>query len=237
MQNIQSGCTGVPAAALALVGNATVDNSASRAPDGYVTLFPSGAPPNASNVNYHTGQIVPNAFTVGLAGGNFAIYATSGTHFLIDVVGYYSLNAADDGNGVGLRYNQLSYPLRLLDTRAGQQACVNTGAPLPTGSDLQIITAQTCTMTEPDFGGLPAGTARALVGNATVDNSAVRAGAGYVTLYPDNVGLPLTSTVNYAVGQVVPNAFIVGLGPDGGFKIHAYTGTHFIVDYSGYFAP
>ena len=41
----------------------------------------------------------------------------------------------------------------------------------------------------------------------------------------------------YAVGQVVPNAFIVGLGPDGGFNIHAWSGTHFIVDYIGYFAP
>jgi len=39
------------------------------------------------------------------------------------------------------------------------------------------------------------------------------------------------------VGQIVANAFVVGLGGDGGFKIHAYTGPHFIVDYIGYFAP
>ena len=38
-------------------------------------------------------------------------------------------------------------------------------------------------------------------------------------------------------GQVVPNAFTVGLGSDGAFNIYALTNPHFIADLAGYFAP
>jgi hypothetical protein len=35
----------------------------------------------------------------------------------------------------------------------------------------------------------------------------------------------------------VPNAFTIGLGSDGQFRIYSSAGTHFIVDLNGYFAP
>ena len=61
-----SGGVTIPAAAQALVGNATVDNSLG-APAGFATLYPSGAAlPLASNLNFVPGTVRPNAFTVAL---------------------------------------------------------------------------------------------------------------------------------------------------------------------------
>ena len=45
------------------------------------------------------------------------------------------------------------------------------------------------------------------------------------------------SNLNYVPGQVVPNAFTVGLGTDDAFDIYALTNLHFITDLAGYFAP
>ncbi len=78
---------------------------------------------------------------------------------------------------------------------------------------------------------------QAVVGNATVVNVLPGSSDGWITLYPDGAALPNASNLNYVSGQIVPNSFIVGLGPSGAFKIYARTSTHFIVDLSGYFAP
>ncbi len=49
---------------------------------------------------------------------------------------------------------------------------------------------------------------------------------------------PTVSNLNYVSGQIVPNAFTVGLGnSDGAFNIFASSSTHFIADLTGYFAP
>ena len=55
-----------------------------------------------------------NAFTVGLgADGGFDAYAYTGTHFIVDVTGYYAAPTP----GVSLYYHKLASPVRLLDTR------------------------------------------------------------------------------------------------------------------------
>src|SRR5205823_1157169 len=131
----------------------------------------------------------------------------------------------------------LPRPFRLLDTRAGQIACDTPGAPLPAGGSRTEPARVTC-----DGMTIPA-SAQAIVGNATVDNSAdpstgyAPQPAGYITLWPSNASQPYVSNLNYVPNQRVANAFTVGLGPDGAFKIYAYTGVHFIVDVTGYYAP
>ena len=87
-------CSGftLPAAARAVVGNATVVNSRGS-PPGYVTLWPSGTiQPTVSNLNYTPGQVVPNAFTVGLGAGDgsFEIFAYSTVDFVVDLAGYFA---------------------------------------------------------------------------------------------------------------------------------------------------
>ena len=227
-ENARIACTGIPAAAQTIVGNATVVNT-TGAPDGFVTLYPSGAAlPTASNLNYVAGQVVPNSFTVRLsAGGAFNIYASSGIHFIVDIAGYFS-SEQTDVNGTGLLFTPLTTPVRLLDTRAGASACDVPGAPLTAGVARVENARITCT-------GIPAA-GQAIVGNATVVNTTGAPG-GFVTLYPNGAALPTVSNLNYVAGQVVPNAFTVRLGSSGAFNIYASSGIHFITDVVGYYAP
>jgi hypothetical protein len=224
----------VPSSALAIVGNGTVVNAnPSLSSSGHVTLYPSNAPrPNASNLNYIANQIVPNAFTVGLGGdGGFKIYTFGSIHFIVDITGYYSAEAVD-ANGTGLLYNPLPAPVRLLETRPEYlgQGCNTPGAPLLGMTDTLQIARGACT-------GVPS-SALAIVGNGTVVNANPSlSNSGHVTLYPSNAPRPNASNLNYIANQIVPNAFTVGLGGDGGFKIYTFGSIHFIVDLTGFFAP
>ncbi len=130
-----------------------------------------------------------------------------------------------------LQYYPLPYPIRLLDTRPGATACVAPGTPDAGGSShAEPAAGYTCAgLTIPV-------SAVAVTGNATVVADA-GGDAGFVTLYPNGAGLPLASTLNYVPGQVVPNAFTVGLGTGGGFREYTSTTIDFVVDLNGYYAP
>jgi|GEM_PF-2268051 len=229
----------IPAAAQAIVGNATVVNLDSSGKTisggGYLTLYPSGAAmPTVSNLNYGASQVVANAFTVGLgADGAFNLFASGGTHVIIDVTGYYSAEATDV-NGAGLLYQPLGRPVRLLDTRPGFSACDSPGALLAAAATRTEAARVNC-----EGLAIPAA-AQAVVGNATVVNldSSGRSisGGGYLTLYPSGAAMPTVSNLNYGASQVVANAFTVGLGADGAFNIFASGGTHVIIDVTGYYA-
>jgi hypothetical protein len=216
-------CAGltIPASARAIVGNATV---VSPPASGHITLYPSDAQlPTASNLNYVAGQIVPNAFTVGLSGsGSFNIYTPTATHFIVDVAGYY----APPGAG-GLFYHPLPRPVRLLDTRPGQVACDAPGAPLSADASRTETARTTCD------GVIIPNDAQAIVGNATVVSPPA---AGHITLYPSGAQLPTVSNLNYLAGQIIPNAFTVTVGSDGAFNIYSPAQTHFIVDITGYYS-
>jgi hypothetical protein len=206
----------IPSTARSVVGNATVVNSGPTLSTGFhwITLYPFNAPlPDASNLNYREDQIVPNAFVAGLsADGKFNIYSHGATHFIVDVAGYFS-DEAVDANGVGLLYNPLPAPRRLLDTRPLFNACDAPAMPL--GAD--AIRAETATVA---CSGVPSG-AKAVVGNATVVNApALSSGFHWITLYPFGAALPDASNLNYRENQITPNAFVVGLSADGKLNIY-----------------
>jgi photosystem II stability/assembly factor-like uncharacterized protein len=224
-----SGAT-IPAAAKAIVGNATVVNFISSGFH-WITLYPFGtSQPNASNLNFTANQIVPNAFIAGLSGdGKFNIYSHASTHFIVDVTGYFS-DEAVDANGQGLLYNPLPAPVRLLDTRPGEAGCDAPGAPLGNEATLAQAAHRTC------FGLTIPNSAKAVVGNATVVNF-ISSGFHWITLYPFGAPQPNASNLNFSANQIVPNSFVVGLSGDGKFNIYSHASTHFIVDLTGYFAP
>ncbi len=129
----------------------------------------------------------------------------------------------------GLLFYPLAQPARELDTRPGQSAATHPGAPLTAGQTLNLPGSFT-------FEGVTVpGSAKALVGNATVDDG-INAPAGFATLFPGGTTLPLASNLNYAPGTVAPNAFIVGVGADGTYNLYSLSGGHFVIDISGYFA-
>ncbi|MBL8169703.1 MAG: hypothetical protein JNJ50_16215, partial [Acidobacteria bacterium] len=79
-------------------------------------------------------------------------------------------------------------------------------------------------------------TAQTVLGNVTVINQTAQ--AGFLTLYPDGVTLPLAANMIYFPGQVLSNAFVVGLNAGTGqYRIFAERTLDAIVDVSGYFAP
>ena len=224
-------CGGVtiPNNALAITGNATVifPNAG-----GFVTIYPDGqARPPVSNLNFAAGQVVPNAFTVGLdAQGEFRLYTTAGADFAVDITGYYS-SAASDANGAGLLFTPLGTPFRLYDTRppiSGFTPCEYLSAPIAAGGELVKTAHLTCqTQTIP-------ATAQAIVGNATI---IFPTAAGFATLYPDGQTRPPVSNLNYLAGQVVPNAFTVSLNAQGRFRLYTTAQGDFAVDVTGFYAP
>ncbi|CAB4895317.1 unannotated protein [freshwater metagenome] len=83
-----TGRGGVPSNAVAVVLNVTV---AGPQGPGFVTIFPCGsALPGASNLNYSTGQTVPNMVIAKVgAGGSVCLFTSAATDLIVDVNGTF----------------------------------------------------------------------------------------------------------------------------------------------------
>ncbi|MCU1391669.1 MAG: putative thermolysin family peptidase [Ilumatobacteraceae bacterium] len=117
-------------------------------------------------------------------------------------------------------------PARLLDTRDGgpttdgQFSGIGLRAP---GS----VTA----LTVAGRGGVAADAA-AVVLNITVT---VAADAGYISVYPCGGDPPTASSVNYVVGQTIPNLVASKVGTNGQVCLFTQSQVHLLADVSGYF--
>ena len=208
---VVEGRGGLPAAGVAAV----VINLTAVAPtgDSYVTAWPAGAPrPTASNLNFVTGQTVPNLVIVKVgAGGKVSLYNNAGTVDLVaDVSGYYT-----DGS-------QLvpTVPARLLDTRIGQG-----GVTGPTSGTINVAVLGRA--------GVPTN-ATSVVLNVTATEPS---GPGYLTVWPSGQPQPNASNLNYVSGQTVPNLVIVKIGAEGKISYYANTGRlNVIMDVLGFTA-
>lgn len=207
-----AGVNGVPANATSVVVNVTAYQ-----PDreGFVTVYPWGsALPNTSNVNMQDSRsIVPNLVTAKVGTwGNVVLYASVGTHLIVDIFGYY-VPATTSREG---RFIALS-PQRLVDTR-------QTSRVAPDG---RVTVARPA--------GVPADT-EGLVFNVTAVNSAVRNnGFAYWTAIPAGAQVPETSNLNILrVGQTIANQVIVKPSATG-VDFYSYAGGDLIVDYLGYY--
>jgi hypothetical protein len=93
-----TGRGGVPASGVsAVVLNVTVTEPSAGS---HLTAFPAGeARPNVSNLNFVTGQTVPNLVTVKLgSGGKVSLFNAAGSvHVLADVAGWYDDGASEEG--------------------------------------------------------------------------------------------------------------------------------------------
>jgi len=58
---------------------------------GFVTVYPCGSRPDASNLNFRAGQTVPNAVIAPVsASGAVCFYVYGSAHLLVDVSGYFT---------------------------------------------------------------------------------------------------------------------------------------------------
>jgi hypothetical protein len=197
------GAAGVPAGADSVVLNVTATGPSAP---GWLTVFPSGSVPTASNLNFTAGETVANLVTVQLNGsGQVQINNTGGNNqagtvdVVADVVGFYQ--AASGSALVPIA------PQRILDTRNG------------TGGVKGPVAPQASILCDPQTAtGLPpAGSYTAVIVNVTATNTTAN---GWLTVFPSNQSLPPTSNLNFLAGQTVPNLVKIAVGADGKIAIN-----------------
>jgi Bacterial Ig-like domain len=212
-----TGRAGVPAGAATAVLNVT---AVGPTDDGFVTVYPCGEPrPDASNLNFAAGVVVPNAVWARVgAGGKVCLYTSAETDLLVDVSGYFA-------TATSLR--SLTAPGRLLDTRSPDGRTVD-GRNQATG---RVAAGTVYELPVGDRAGVPAG-AKTVVLNVTAVGPS---SAGFITVYPCSEARPDASNVNYAEGAVVPNAVIARVGTGGKVCFYSDAETDLLVDVSGYF--
>lgn len=204
----------VPANATAVMLNVTAVNPAAA---GYLTVFPCGSNrPNASNVNYLTGQVVPNAVLAAIGTeGRVCVYSSAATDLIVDVNGYVPPRGAPDA----------LVPARLYESRAGQTT--TDGVAQATGRrDAGSVTDFVVT----GRGGVAEGADGVFLNVTAVAPGA----AGYLTVYPCGATRPNASNVNYLAGQVVPNAVFSRIGDGGRVCVYSSAATDLVIDVSGY---
>jgi hypothetical protein len=187
-------------------------------PLGFLSAWPAGAPqPGSSTLNAPTGAITSNMAVIpaGAAGG-ITVIATSATHLIVDITGYF----APPGGAGALNYFAAT-PCRVLDTRnppgtfGGPMmgATESRGFPVPSSG---------C--------GIPV-TAKAYSLNATVVPPAP---LGFLTLWGSG-SMPGGSTLNSSDGTIVANAAFVAAGANGAVTAFTSNPSHLILDINGYF--
>lgn len=203
----------VPADAAMVAMNVTaVDPTAA----GYLTVYPGGPVPDASNLNFTAGATVANFVMARVSDGRVVVHNSAGcTHVLLDIVGYVHANT---GHG----FHPLT-PARVDDTRLGLGGHLG---PLGAG-EVQTLTVS-------GVGGVPVDATAVALNVTAVDPTE----PGYVTVYPGDAPRPVASNLNLVAGTTIANAVIVKLDSAGRVNLFNFSGrTHLVVDVFGYYAP
>ncbi|MCL4449325.1 MAG: alpha/beta hydrolase fold domain-containing protein [Actinobacteria bacterium] len=220
---LPSGQTPVPTTASAVVLNVTaIDPTTS----GYLTVWPEGlSQPTASNLNFTSGETVPNAVVVplstGSSPGEISIYNFYGnTDVTVDVTGYFSASTT------GVSFVGTA-PYRACDTRDATMVGYATpcsGSPLVSSTPLTLSLA--------GIGPIPSN-AKAVVVNVTaIDPTA----SGYITVWPKGLSQPTVSNLNFVAGEVIANSVTVALSASGDISIGLYQGSaNLVVDVTGWY--
>jgi hypothetical protein len=208
-----AGRVGVPADASAVALNITI---ADPSADGFATAYPCGAAkPNASNVNFRTGQTVANLTLLKVgANGKVCITGTVAMHLIVDVSAF-----APSTTSLGTLT-----PARLLDSR---QSPTIDGQYQNIG---KLATNQTVELQVSGRTGIPNGDGVAAL-NITVTDPAA---PGFITAYPCGTAKPNTSNVNFTTGQTVANLSVIALGTNGKICLTTSAPTHLIADVTAY---
>ncbi|MCU1395001.1 MAG: Protocatechuate dioxygenase [Ilumatobacteraceae bacterium] len=212
------GREGIPSSAVsAVVLNVTaVDATAA----GYVTVWPDGATPTASNINLEVaGQTRANLVTVPVGSdGSVRLFSQSGAHLVADVFGWFAPASSSSGGRL-----QVLTPGRLLDTRVATMVGYSGSKPAAgTTVVVDVLGEQ----------GVPSSGVSAVVLNVTATEATA---AGYVTAWPSG-SQPATSNLNVeTAGQTIANQVVIPVGTDGSVRLYTQSGSHLIVDVTGWY--
>jgi hypothetical protein len=211
----------VPSTAKAVVLNVTAVNPSAAS---NLTVYPSGqSRPNASNLNFTAGEVIPNLVVARIGtGGQIQIFNNSGNVDVIaDVAGWF-----DDGSAGGDLYHPLA-PNRILETRFGFGPQLQYTSPWGGGTD-RPVTVRGGSTTVPN-------NATAVVLNVTAVNPST---GSDLRIYPSGQTRPNASSLNFVQGQVAANLVIAQVGTGGQIQIFNNSGNvDVIADVVGYFTP
>ena len=210
-----TGTSGVPASGVTAVSlNVTaVDPIAA----GFVTVFPCGAQPSVSSVNYVAGQTVPNAVIAPVSAlGEVCLFSSVDAYLIADVNAWFA-------SGAGF---STVAPARLFDSRPGEaQALVAVVKQRYGGGNVLRVKVT-------GVGGVPPLGVGAVSLNVTVVGAVV---AGFMTVFPCG-SVPGVSSVNYLAGQTVPNAVIAPVSAAGEVCVYSSADAYVFADINGWFA-
>ena len=215
-----TGQGGVPASNVSAVV-LTVTATAPTA-GGFITAYASGTTrPNVSNLNFVTGQTVPNlVFAPVGADGKVTLYngAPGTVQLIADIAGYVRGGTVTQPGMYGA-----VAPTRLLDTRNGN------GAPAAA-----VPYQGTVNLDVTGVGGVPASGVSAVVLNVTVTAPAA---AGFITAYAAGTRRPMASNLNFVAGQTVPNLVVAPVSAGGNVVLYngAPGSVQLVADIAGYF--
>ena len=208
------GRAAIPDGAVAVAINVTATGTTDPT---FVTAYPGGTRPTASNLNPRRGSVTHNTTQLSVAtDGSITLYNHVGsTHLVVDVLGYYSSTTCFTATA----------PARLLDTRAGE-ATVD-GQHQGTGI---MGAASTYTLPVRGRAGIP-GAATAVAVNITATGTT---DPTFVTAYPGSTR-PTASNLNPRPGVVTHNTTQLPIAADGTITLYQHVGaTHLVVDVLGY---
>ena len=185
--------------------------------EGFLTVFPCDqAVPNASNLNFVSGEIVPNLVNAKLSiTDTVCFFSNQSTHLVVDVTGTF-----ERGGGAG---PQSVPPARLLDTRK----------PIGVAAVGKLNAGQTLVLQVTDRAGVPASGVAAATMNVTVTEPE---GSGFVTAYLCDRERPTASNLNFVAGQTVPNLVTVRLSAAGAVCLFASATTHLVADIAAWYS-
>lgn len=213
-----TGIGGMPSGATAVVMNVTVTGS--DVPS-FLTVYPSGgSKPNASNLNFGSGETIANLTTTRIGIGGKIQFATANgsVDVIVDILGYYDAPGAAGGSYVGIN------PVRLLDSRTAVGGWSATLGAAP--RNLQVVGGSSP---------VPAG-ATSVILNVTVTNGTA---GSFLQAWPAGVNRPTYgSNINFGAGQTISNLVVVGIGAGGAVSFFNAVGSvNVIADVVGYFGP
>ena len=213
------GRNGIPSTGVTSISmNVTITNTTSPASGGYVTVYPCGARPDVSSLNFVSNQTVPNAVLAPISpSGTICFYVYGQADVIADINGVFES---------GLGFFPVS-PQRLADTRSGRGgvSVQSVGDNNGTGTPLEVTIAGTS--------GIPTSGVTAVSLNVTALGVSTSPYGGYVTVYPCD-SRPNASNLNFVAGQVVPNAVIAPVSARGTVCFFVYGIADIIVDANGY---
>jgi uncharacterized delta-60 repeat protein len=209
-----SGMSGLPEYG---IGAVTINLTATDPDDtGYITVYPCGTRPLASNMNYVFDQTVSTSVTTAVSPtGEICVYSSAQTNLIADINSWSATNAG---------YAPLS-PQRLVDTRARspQGAITVVKKKYGTDSELRIKVAGAA--------GLPGARMSSVSLNVTVTEPETE---GFITVYPCGTR-PLASHLNFVADQTISASVTSPVSADGEICIYSSSPTNLIADTFGWF--